>query len=149
MTYRSNLGFQKDITYLMFIFLNKQETEAMETLDYQTKDIWELKIISNVCINYYHYQKIRNEKVRLARYSAFFLIQFLSRRMVMQNDDDMTIYQYWENLIILFVCLFVYLEHRIITQSTLSCHLCIDNCSGIKTQDRPWEPDFHWGPFAI
>ena len=20
---------------------------------------------------------------------------------------------------------------------------------GLKTQDRPWEPDFHWGPFAI
>ena len=128
----------------MFIFLNKQEAEAMETLADKTKDIWELKIISNVCINYYHYQKISNEKVRLARYSAFFLIQFLSRRMVMQNDDDMTIYQYWEHLIILFV----YLEQRVITQSTLSCHLCIYNCSRIKTQDRPWEPDFHWGPFA-
>ena len=47
-----------------------------------------------------------------------------------------------------FVCLFIQ-NRKFITQSTLSCHLCIDNCSRIKNQDRPWDPDFHWGPFAI
>ena len=58
----------------------------------------------------------------------------------------------WERRIqaICLFCLFVYLEQKVYyIVNTLLSPMYRTIALGFKTQDRPWEPDFHWGPFAI
>ena len=48
------------------------------------------------------------------------------------------------------LCVYLFRTKSLLhSQHSPVTYVYIDSCSRIKTQDRPWEHDFHWGPFAI